>query len=257
MRNILAIMLFACVCFLYAQDDVQTQPLEETKEQTTVETPSYEQNDDGGALRSLLSANKLTWDITSIATFENGRIVKLNLNNPVTGKEGITKLTPDIGGLTELTVLTMNDNDLTELPIEITKCTKLIQLEIQYNALTSLPPGISRLANLKVLDLRNNEFEALPAEICRLPAIEKLQLWGNKFVSLPDEISDLSTLKELYLKGNRLTNLPASIVKLRLKYIDVVDNKLCNLNAPLDAWLKKFDEKYKGLQKCVGEKRFK
>jgi len=257
MRNMLAIGLFACVCWIYAQDEEQTEPIGETTEQTAVESPSYEQHDDLGSLRSILSANKLAWDINKVATFASGRIVKLNLTNLSPGKAAITTLTAHIGGLSELTELILNDNDLTDLPIEITQCAKLTRIEIQNNALTSLPPGISRLANLQILDLRNNQFEELPVEVCRLPAIRKLQLWGNNFVSLPDEIGDLSTLQELYLKGNNLTSLPASVMKLPLKYIDVIDNKLCNVSASLDAWLKKFDAKYKGLQKCVGEKRFK
>ena len=276
MIKIMTILLFVSLSFLYAQeeqegdllDDDISEPYEQKQtdlldepdkpdesQQTDERAQVY--NDDASAVKSILDANKLNWDINRIATFKNGRIVTLNLNNPDVGKNGINKLPLAIGRLNALEVLTVNDNELKELPKEITNCTKLTRLEIQNNSLLSLPPGISKLVNLTVLDLRNNQLDALPKEIGMLKSIQKLQLWGNNFVTLPDEIGNLSTLKELYLKGNRINKLPVSITKLRIKYIDVIDNELCGITGPVDVWLKKFDEKYSSLQKCEGEKRFK
>lgn len=235
----------------------ETDLLDEAGSTEQAETQYATSYDDASAVKAILDANRLSWNINSIATFKNGRIVTLNLNNPEVGNEGIRTLPPAIGQLTALEVLTINDNDLSQLPREITNCTNLRRLEIQNNSLSSLPPGISKLVNLRVLDIRNNSLDALPMEIGNLKSIVKLQLWGNRFVTLPDAIGNLSTLKELYLKGNRLSNLPVSITKLNIKYIDVIDNELCGLKGPVDTWLKKFDEKYSSLQKCVGEKRFK
>ena len=277
------LMMFVClsVFFLYAQEKTEetdlldeTEPAEQTQEEpqaepqegdmldeaaTTAqaETEYVASYDDASAVKAVLDANRLSWNINSISTFRNGRIVTLNLNNPDVGSEGIRTIPPAIGRLTAMEILTINDNDLAQLPKEITSCTKLTKLEIQNNSLVSLPPGLSKLVNLRVLDLRNNSMDALPMEIGNLRSIQKLQLWGNNFVTLPDAIGNLSTLQELYLKGNRLSNLPVSITKLRIKYIDVIDNQLCGLKGPVDTWLKKFDEKYYSLQKCVGEKRFK
>ncbi len=277
MYKLLTMLLCVSVFFLYAQENTEemdllddTEPAGQTQEETQgedlldetgtaqqAETEYVASYDDASAVKAVLDANRLSWNANSISTFKNGRVVTLNLNNPDVGNEGIRTLPPAIGRLTALEVLTVNDNDLTLLPKEITNCTKLTRLEIQNNSLVSLPPGLSKLVNLRVLDLRNNSLDALPMEIGNLKSIRKLQLWGNNFVRLPDAIGNLSTLQELYLKGNRLSNLPVSITKLRIKYIDVIDNQLCGLKGPVDAWLKKFDEKYSSLQKCVGEKRFK
>lgn len=277
MRKFFTLLLCAGLFFLYAQEEAgeadmlneeaspgqaQEEPggedLLDEETATQQEETQYETySNDAGVVKAILEANKLNWDINSIATFKNGRVITLNLNNPDVGNKGIHVLPPVIGRLTAMEVLTVNDNDLTQLPGEITNCIKLNRLEIQNNTLVSITPGLSKLVNLKVLDLRNNQLEVLPAEIGSLKSIRKLQLWGNKFVTLPDAIGNLSTLQELYLKGNRISNLPVSITKLGIKYIDVIDNQLCGLTGPVDKWLKKFDEKYASLQKCVGEKRFK
>lgn len=212
---------------------------------------------DAAVVRAVLDSSGLSWPLDSVATFRDGRIVSLDLSNRNVGKDGIRVLLAEIGELTELTKLLMNDNDLTSLPAAIGSLTNLSTLELQNNSLLSLPPEIGGLAALRTLDLRNNELDALPKEIAGLKSLVKLQLWGNRFTSLPGEISGLTALQELYLKGNRLTSLPASITKLKLKYIDVHDNKLCKVTGAVDTWLKKFDKKYISLQRCQDEKRFK
>ncbi len=217
----------------------------------------YAQGDDIQVVRSILEANnKAEWNLDEVATIREGRVVALNLNNKEFGKPGLLTLPPGIGQLSELTSLTINDNDLAVIPKELFNCTKLTRLEIQNNSIMDLPAGISKLATLQVLDLRNNQLAELPAEIGKLRNLRILQLWGNNFTKLPSEIGNLASLKELYLKGNRLTDLPVRITKLKIKYLDVLDNKLCNPTPVVHRWLMKFDDKYKRLQKCVGEKRF-
>jgi Leucine-rich repeat (LRR) protein len=212
---------------------------------------------DAEVVRTILTENGLSWDLNTVATFESGRVIALALNNQDFGSDGIKTLPASIGELTELKKLTLNDNSLTAVPPELFKCKKLTDLEIANNTLTSLPAAIGNLSHVRLLDLRNNQLDNLPPAIGQLKALVKLQLWGNKFVSLPSEIGGLTALQELYLKGNRLTNLPVSITRLSLKYLDVLDNKLCGLQGPVDAWLKKFDKKYESLQKCLGnDKRF-
>lgn len=219
---------------------------------------SVAQADDMLVLRTLLETNnKADWNTNEVATFQDGRIVALNLTNKDFGKDGIRLLPPEIGTLSELTVLIANDNDIALIPKELYNCTKLTKLELNNNSIMDLPAGISRLTNLKELSLQNNELNELPGEIGEIHRLVKLQLWGNNFTALPSEIGNLSALEELYLKGNRLTNLPVSVTKLNLKYLDVLDNNLCNLTGPVDKWLRKFDPKYPSLQKCQGDKRLK
>lgn len=201
-------------------------------------------------VQSILDENDLSWDIDEIATFQNERIVSLNLSNKQISKEGLTVLSPEIGKLSELRKLYLNDNDLLEIPVELFSLKKLVILEIKNNSLLSLPSGLEKLTNLIELDLRNNELDFLPPAVGNLKTLKKLHLWGNRFQQLPSEIGKLISLQELYLSGNRLETLPLSITRLKVKYLDVINNKLCNTAKPVDKWLKKFDHQYKSVQYC-------
>lgn len=209
---------------------------------------SQAQNSDSAVVVSILKKNNLNWDINKIATFKEDRIVTLDLDDEDIEKTGITTLTSEIGKLTELSKLTLNDNDLTRIPKELFNCTKLEILELKNNNIESIPDGISKLAHLKELDLRNNELKQLPAEIGKLKSIAKLQLWGNNLTTLPPQIGNLSKLKELYLMENHIKNLPESITKLKLTYLDFFYNYLDNPSKKIKNWLEKYDRDYKGEQ---------
>lgn len=211
---------------------------------------SHAQENDLKVVKSILGLNDIELDVEEIVKIRDGRVIELNLNNRDYSKEGITYLPKDIGKLTALRVLTINDNDLTTIPKEIYNLTKLTILEIKNNNLVSLPAGIRKLSSLQKLDLRNNEIEVLPREIGKLTSLVKLQLWGNELTQLPSTIGNLSSLRELYLRGNKLTGLPVNITKLRLTYLDILDNHLCNLPAKVIKWLEKYDRDFKSLQFC-------
>jgi len=215
------------------------------------------QADDIDVVVNILEENELFWRVDELVTVKDGRVVKLNLDNKDFGKEGITRLVPEIGQLTELQELTINDNDLTRFPKEIFTCSKLVKLEIKNNNLISLPVGIHKLTSLRKLDLRNNELRVLPDDIVNLKYLVKLQLWGNELTMLPSQMGRLSSLKELYLRGNRLTGLPVSITKLKLHYLDMLENQLCDVPKRIDRWLKKFEVHYEMLQYCMTDYRFR
>ncbi|MBN1984161.1 MAG: leucine-rich repeat domain-containing protein [Chitinivibrionales bacterium] len=213
---------------------------------------------DEDVVKLILDVNKkTTWNSATVATYENGRLTHLNLNNQSIESEGLTQIPAEIGQLTELQVLSIDDNDLTQLPKELFDLKNLRVIQIRDNAITTLPPGIGKLEKLEVLDLRNNQIAELPEELTSLKSLTVLHMWGNLLKTLPSDIGSMSSLKELYLNRNELTALPPSILKLSLQYVDVYDNQLCAVPAALDKWLKKFDDKYKSMQKCIGEKRFK
>jgi hypothetical protein len=215
-------------------------------------TAVFGQSEDHLAIRAILDANgftEMTFD--QVATFnDEGRAVALNLNNPDVTQKGFFTLTPRIGSLTALRTLTANDNDLRDIPEEVGAMAALETLELQSNRIGALPASIGSLSNLKELDLRHNDMEQLPFEICQLVNLRKLQLWGNKLASLPENIGDMKELKELYLRGNRLETFPKAIMAMNLNYLGVQDNRLCELPADLDAWLKKKDDRYRSFQKC-------
>ena len=164
-------------------------------------------------------------------TMENGRVVELELED-----FGLSGAVPaEIGQLTLLRVLNLNDNKLTSLPAEIGQLTLLKVLWLDENQLTSLPAEIGQLVSLKELNLRDNKLTSLPAEIGWLTALTMLDLSDNELTSLPAEIGQLTTL-ELNLGGNQLTSLPAEIGQLTsLRELVLFENQLTSLPAAIGA----------------------
>ncbi len=81
---------------------------------------------------------------------------------------------PEIGQLTLLTKLKLDNNQLTALPAEIGQLTQLTSLSLSRNKLTALPPEIGLLVNLKEpteswegLQLGNNPLKSPPPEIIK------------------------------------------------------------------------------------------
>lgn len=211
------------------------------------------QTQDATIVKTIFSANDLNWSFDNRIKTENERIIFLDLSQRDFSSPGIKVLPPEIGDLSELRTLIINDNDLTTLPKELFNCKKLKKLEIRSNSLMIIPASLKQLVHLQELDLRNNELDHLNASIGSLKSLKKLQLWGNRLTTLPPQIGKLSKLQELFLNGNRLTELPESIRNLRINYIDVQNNYLCNPSKTIDKWLKRFDRKYKGIQNCLDQ----
>ena len=65
----------------------------------------------------------------------------------------------EIGQLTSLEWLYLNDNQLTSVPAEIGQLTSLVELDLHNNQLTSVPAEIGQLTSLKGLDLGYNRAD--------------------------------------------------------------------------------------------------
>ena len=144
-------------------------------------------------------------------TMENGRVVQLGLFDL-----GLTGAVPaEVGRLSALRALYLNNNQLTSVPSEIGQLTSLVELDLGDNYLTSLPAEIGQLTSLTRLDLGRNQLTSLPAEIGQLTALRELHLGNNQLTTLPAEIGQLTSLGELNLCENQLTSLPAAIRELR------------------------------------------
>ena len=207
---------------------------------------------DASIVQSLLEKCGLSGaTVSDVAVMENGRAVTLDLSNKDVSKDGITVLPSEIGQLTALRELICTENSIKTIPPEIGNCVKLRKLNLASNRIVVIPPEIGKLKNLTSLDLRHNGIEKVPAALGKCGNLEFLWLWGNKMSELDPAITKLKKLKELYLNDNRLTTLPIGITRMRIIYIDLVGNKLCNLSPALDAWAKKIDTKYRSMQKCL------
>ncbi|MCC5653179.1 leucine-rich repeat domain-containing protein [Nostoc sp. XA013] len=110
-------------------------------------------------------------------------------------------------------VLSLDNNQLSSLPPEISQLSSLTTLSLDNNQLSSLPPEISQLSSLTTLDLNDNQLSSLPPEISQLSSLTTLDLNDNQLSSLPPEFSQLSSLTTLYLNDNPLTSPPPEIVE--------------------------------------------
>jgi leucine-rich repeat protein SHOC2 len=163
-------------------------------------------------------------------TIENGRVVKLNLED-----FSLTGAVPaEVGRLSALIQLNLNSNQLTSVPAEIGQLTALRELNLNSNQLTSVPAEIGQLAALEWLDLSENQLTRVPAEIGQLTALTWLNLYDNKLTSLPAEIGQLISLRELRLYDNQLMRVPAEIRQLTsLRELSLGGNKLTTLPAAI------------------------
>ncbi len=143
----------------------------------------------------------------------------------------LTVLSPEIGQLSHLEYLHLNDNQLTALPPEIGRLVRLTRLHLEGNQLTALPPEIGRLVRLTRLHLNDNQLTVLPPEIGQLSGLTTgLWLSNNRLTALPPEIGQLARLQIFHLSDNRLTALPPEIGQLsRLMNLHLSHNELTAL----------------------------
>jgi len=78
------------------------------------------------------------------------------------GHLGLSTLPDWIGQLTALTILYLNDNQLTEIPDSIGQLTALTTLWLNDNQLSTVPDSIGQLTTLTDLRLNGNRFLASP-----------------------------------------------------------------------------------------------
>ena len=149
-------------------------------------------------------------------------------------KLGLTTVPPEIGQLTSLMMLHLNDNQLTAVPLEIGQLPKLEELYLYSNRLTSVPPEIGLLARLIELELGSNKLTAVPPEIGQLTELRALYLYNNQLTAVPSEIGQLTRLIKLELDGNQLTAVPPEIWQLsELNELNLSLNRLRTVHSEI------------------------
>jgi hypothetical protein len=134
----------------------------------------------------------------------------------------LTGLLPhELGGLVELTVLDLSDNQLAgKIPPEIGNLAALQHIYLYRNALTGpIPSTLGSLQNLRKLYLSSNSLDnEIPAELGLLSSLEYLDLAYNHLSGpIPASLGDLANLQSLSLSVNRLAGrVPSTLLDLTL-----------------------------------------
>ncbi|KAK4412557.1 LRR repeats and ubiquitin-like domain-containing protein [Sesamum alatum] len=154
------------------------------------------------------------------------------------GWEGLTSLKL-------LTVLSLNQNNLTMLTSALGALTCLKQLHIASNKLTCIPTEIGSLTELQVLKAQNNRLTTIPTSIGGCVSLVEVDISCNLLAELPQTFGNLKSLKALYLGNNGLKSLPNTLFKMcsQLSILDLHGTEITlDLLRQFEGW-ESFDER--------------
>ena len=144
--------------------------------------------------------------------------------------KGLKYIPPEIGQLTQLQVLCLNENEISEIPPEICHLAQLQSLYLSNNQIREIPPEIRHLAQLGSLGLEGNLITEIPAEIRHLAQLSILTLSNNLITEIPAEICHLAQLSILFLSNNQIREIPAEIRHLaQLWILDLKGNLITEI----------------------------
>jgi len=147
----------------------------------------------------------------------------------------IQHISPFLGGLTKLHVLSLATNGLKYLPHTISALTNLRDLNLRKNDLT-LIPYLGSLVSLTSLNLSAQkslgfiQFKAVQT----LTNLQNLDLSENKLVTFPNALTPKHQLQRLVLTNNKLTQIPSSCEHLEAIICD--SNPTLNIFPHLTTW---------------------
>ena len=143
-----------------------------------------------------------------------------------------TTIPGEIGLLTQLTRLCLDDNELSgSIPSSISQLIRLNYLSFIDNKLTgSIPPSLSTMTSLTQLNFDSNELTGrIPPSLSNLTLLTWLSFDSNGLNgSIPSSLSKLTLLTSLSFDDNRLTgSIPPSLSNLtQLNGLSFSDNLL-------------------------------
>lgn len=136
---------------------------------------------------------------------------------------------PDMTRMETLTILMLDECQLTEIPPEVATIPHLESLSLSSNKISSVPPGLG-LSALTSISFYDNQFTVFPEALLEYKTLQSIGLGGNNLKSLPEALGKMPNLVYLYLDDNKLTSLPDSIGNSKtLRYLDASINCLRQL----------------------------
>jgi len=149
---------------------------------------------------------------TSISTLE----VKYNPN---------LHTIPNIDGLTNITTLGLDSNDLTSLP-NLSTLVNLQVLSFHHNRVALLP-SVASLTQLKILFAHSNQLTALPS-LMNLVNLDKLSISDNPITVIPS-LSNLVKLTYFSSHRNPISSMPSLNNCVLLKDLVCSENNLTSV----------------------------
>ena len=175
-----------------------------------------------------LGGNKLSGELRpELGNLTNLTVLYLNVNRGLRGK-----IPPELGNLANLTRLGLSGTRLSgEIPPELGNLASLTRLHIGETQLSGeIPPELGNLANLSELTLSSNQLSGeIPPELGNLANLSTLALSGNQLSGeIPPELGNLASLEDLYLGDNQLSGeVPPELGNLaNLTRLSLHDNQL-------------------------------
>lgn len=140
---------------------------------------------------------------------------------------------PQIGRLSNLTMLYITATLIEKLPPEIGELSKLRKLFLSYNPeLVTLPYSVAKLHSLNSILLRDNPKLRIPDSLFSHQGLENIAIQGENITKIPPQVYRLPNLKMLVYKNNKISTVSASIANLTtLNVINFDKNQIINFPA--------------------------
>ena len=116
-------------------------------------------------------------------------LIELDISN----KE-INELPKEIGKLSNLKILTLNDNNIKEFPKELYMLKNLVLLSFLNNKISYISEDIIQLQDLMMFGACDNNISFLPKNFFKLKKLTKFCLHGNKLTKLSSDIGNFDSL---------------------------------------------------------------
>lgn len=137
----------------------------------------------------------------------------------------LTELPDIFDKLPNLETLYLSGNQLDILPKSLLNLKNLKTLDLSDNKMVQLPKGFDNLKDLEMLVLNNNKLTSFDLSLCNLKNLDFLHVSNNQIPEISDCITNLTKLTSLGIGGNPFANFPVSIMKLSKLEILLYENQ--------------------------------